>query len=219
MNYVGGDNRRVSSQPPQRTSQCATAARSSSTRVSSSALFSRSLTTFGGSPERVSRRTIFFTQGITAHPTAGTPRRPMGNRNGKAGGSKAPLSHCSAFPQDEWLTEPRRMKASRAGARTGRGALAPRRSPAFFPLSRKARLARPLCCSISVLLGKSPEGAGRNLVRLPGGLDVAASGGLRKPVQAPVHHFSPFEAHGDDLGHVLFSKSSKPARPALTSNQ
>ena len=65
---------------------------------------------------------------------------------------------------------------------------------------------RPLCCF--QVFGRAPlKGAG-NLWRLPEGFGAATPSRLRKPVSPPVDHLPCREIHGDDLGHVVVSKSA-----------
>jgi hypothetical protein len=76
---------------------------------------------------------------------------------------------------------------------------------------------RSLCCL--QVFGRAPfKGAG-NLVRLPEGFGAATPSRLRKPVASPVDHLPCREIHGDDLGHVVVSKSARPVRPVSVIHQ
>lgn len=99
--------------------------------------------------------------------------------------------------------EQRPPKAPACGA-VGPLAFAPRRQRATPIMQKGGQSDRPSLLRIS---GRASLKDAGNLVRLAGGFGVAAPCGFREPVKSPISHLTRRKVHGDDLGHVVVSKS------------
>lgn len=201
----------VRAQPEQRCSQYSTDANNNASRFALTSGRSLIGTTLGGI-SRVSRRTTFFTQGITVSPDTPPCRKNINLRD--CGGGKACSlrhSHFSATNTASCVCASVRYRTQRAFSRARAVGRADGCPPSAFrsatPHQQKGGQSdRPSFC-LSIPLRAPPE-SGRNLFRLPEGFGAATPSRLRKPVSPPVDHLTRREVHGDDLGHAFVSMSA-----------